>query len=46
MEAKQYTAQQQMDHWRNQRKKQQTPRDIWKWGQNDPKSLGCSNSKF
>ena len=33
-----------MDHWRNLRGNQKTPRNKWKWKNNDPKPMGCSKS--
>ena len=33
-----------MDHWRNQRGYQETPRDKLKWKDNDPKPMRCSKA--
>ena len=35
MEAKQYVTKQPIDHWRNKRWYQTTPRDKWKWKHDD-----------
>ena len=44
MESKQCVTKQPMDHWRNQRGNQTTPRYKSKWKHNDPKPMGCSKS--
>ena len=44
MEAIWYATKQAMDHGRNQRGNQKTPRDKWKQKHNDQKPMGCSKS--
>ena len=44
MEVKQYATKQSVDHWRNQRGNQKTPRDKWKQKHNDSKTIGCGKS--
>ena len=45
VKAKQYVTKQPIDHWRNQRGKQNIPRDKWKQKHDNPKPLGHSKSR-
>ena len=40
LEAKQYAAKQQMDHWRNWRGNQKILRQKWQWKHDNPKNYG------
>ena len=44
MEAKQYTTNYPIDHWKNQRRNQKIPRNKWQWEHDDPKPIGCRRS--
>ena len=44
MEANQYTTEQPMDHWRNQRGNQKIPRDKWQQRYNNSKPMGHNKS--
>ena len=44
MEAKQYVSEKPIDHQKNQRGKQNVPKDKWQWKHNDPKPMGHRKS--